>query len=63
MLDCKTRPPYDRINELKVSVFCVPSPVMPAKAGIQNKKNWIPACAGMTNREKEKKPLTLRTSF
>jgi hypothetical protein len=33
----------------------MPYPVIPAKAGIQSgkvRKNWIPACAGMTGLSK-----------
>ncbi len=35
-------------------IINIPNPVIPAKAGIQQlnaRKDWIPACAGMTNAE------------
>jgi hypothetical protein len=46
---------------IKCGINCGRTTVAPEKAGDQKKKTWIPACAGMTSRERGNEiKMTLR---
>jgi hypothetical protein len=46
---CHSSDPHTRESSIPSRACATSSLVIPAQAGIQRAKNWIPACAGMTD--------------